>query len=242
MGFQTTDVKLIQALSAVQQFVPMYGLPDHLMIYVEYHSDAAMSWRRENDELFLRCSGVGQALMLLGRALTLHDRSAESLIPRLDQLGAMLDVSRNSVYTLPTMKKFLCQLALMGYTECYLYMEDTYELPGYPYFGYRRGRYSVQEQKELDDFAALVGIELIPCIQTLAHLRTAIRWKYMQPMRDTVDNLMVGQEETRELVEAMISHFSKTFRTRRIHLGMDEAVSLGTGRYRLYKGYRDHRD
>lgn len=242
MSFQTTDIQLNQALSAVQQFVPMYGSLDDMNIHVEYQSGGTSSWRRQDNELFLTCSNVGEALMLLGRALTLRTRSAEMLTPRFEQLGAMLDVSRNSVYTLPTMKKFLCQLALMGYTECYLYMEDTYELPGYPYFGYRRGRYSVQEQKELDDFAAMVGIELIPCIQTLAHLRTAIRWKYMEPMRDTVDNLMVGQEETRELVEAMISHFSKTFRSRRIHLGMDEAVSLGTGRYRLYKGYRDHRD
>ena len=81
------------------------------------------------------------------------------------------------------MKRFLCQLALMGFNTAYLYMEDTYELPGYPYFGYRRGRYSVAEQKELDDFADALGIELVPCIQTLAHLRTAIRWKYMEPMR-----------------------------------------------------------
>lgn len=244
MGFQTTDAKLNKALCALAQYVPLYGLQeiDLTDIHVEYTDSGALSWRKDGSGLFLICADEGQALMLLGRALTLRDRSSEKLTARFDRLGAMLDVSRNSVYTMSTMKKFLCQLALMGYTDCYLYMEDTYELPGYPYFGYRRGRYSVAEQKELDDFAATVGIELIPCIQTLAHLRTAIRWKYMQPMRDTIDNLMVGEKETVELVEAMISHFSKTFRSRRIHLGMDEAVGLGTGRYRLYKGYRDHRD
>ena len=40
----------------------------------------------------------------------------------------------------------------------------------------------------------------------------------------------------------MIAHFSQTFRSRRIHLGMDEAVSLGTGRYLRHQGYRSHRD
>ena len=60
----------------------------------------------------------------------------------------------------------------------------------------------------------------------------------MQPMRDTIDNLMVGHPETEALVEAMIAHFSKTFHSRRIHLGMDEAVSLGTGRYLRSNGYR----
>ena len=35
-----------------------------------------------------------------------------------------------------------------------LYTEDTYEVDGQPYFGYMRGRYSKEEMKEIDDFAA----------------------------------------------------------------------------------------
>lgn len=243
MIIETNDQALQRAIEQIYQWMPVYTGQTRLQASVCWQEKSApCKWKREGDAVVLHCARVCDALMLLGRALTQRDKTAETLTPRFSHMAAMVDVSRNSVYTLPVLKRFLCQLAVLGYTACYLYMEDTYELPGYPYFGYRRGRYSVAEQKELDDFAALLGLELVPCIQTLAHLRTAIRWQYMQPMRDTVDNLMVGEPGTLALVEAMLAHFSSTFRSRRIHLGMDEAVGLGTGRYRLYKGWRDHRD
>ena len=242
MKYFTTDLKLQHALDLLCTHTPLYGTFSELSVDWLPGDGSYIRWTREGNRLTLRADSISDALFLLGRALTKAEADEEYLAPRFSRLAAMIDLSRNSVYTLKTMKRFLCQLALMGFNTAYLYMEDTYELPGYPYFGYRRGRYSVAEQKELDDFAYALGIELVPCIQTLAHLRTAIRWKYMEPMRDTVDNLMVGQEGTVSLVEAMIAHFSKTFRSRRIHLGMDEAVSLGTGRYLRHQGYRPHRE
>ena len=242
MKFNTDNPKLHQALALVSAHAPLYGQLSSLTVAWLPSTENGISWSRAGNCLTVHADTISDALCLLGRALTQPNLDSECLAPRFARLAAMIDLSRNSVYTLPTMKKFLCQLALMGFNTAYLYMEDTYELPGYPYFGYRRGRYSVAEQMELDGFADALGIELVPCIQTLAHLRTAIRWQYMAPMRDTVDNLMVGQDGTVALVEAMIAHFSKTFRSRRIHLGMDEAVSLGTGRYLRHEGYRPHRD
>lgn len=242
MKLSAADSKLQNALDLLRDHAPLYGALFELSIRRQPCDGGSIQWTRTGNCLTLRADSISDALFLLGRALTMPHEHAECLTPRFARLAAMIDLSRNSVYTIKTMKRFLCQLALMGFNTVYLYMEDTYELPGYPYFGYRRGRYSVAEQKELDDFADALGIELVPCIQTLAHLRTAIRWKYMEPMRDTVDNLMVGQDGTVSLVEAMIAHFSKTFRSRRIHLGMDEAVSLGTGRYLRHQGYRPHRD
>ena len=242
MKLTSTDSKLQKALELLQIHTPLYVTYPDLSIVCMDAEGHRIHWLRCGNRLTLHADSVSDALFLLGRALTQPSETSECFTSRFSRLAAMIDLSRNSVYTVPTMKRFLCQLALMGFNTAYLYMEDTYELPGYPYFGYRRGRYSVAEQKELDDFADALGIELVPCIQTLAHLRTAIRWKYMAPLRDTADNLMVGQIETVALVEAMISHFSKTFRSRRIHLGMDEAISLGTGRYLRYSGYRNHRE
>lgn len=243
MVFNTNDTVLKNALNLAGEYMTLYHNCDSVNIEVDWtKDDKLMCWERKDGTIYISCKTVSDALMLIGRALTSCDVTKEQLKPRFDKLGAMIDVSRNSVYNIKTMKKFIAQLAFMGYTECFLYMEDTYELPGYEYFGYRRGRYSVDEQIELDNYAYNLGIELIPCIQTLAHLKTAIRWQYMQPMKDTIDNLMVGESSTNKLVEDMIAHFSRTFKSRRIHLGMDEAVGLGTGRYRLYKGYKDHKE
>ncbi|MBO7254435.1 MAG: beta-N-acetylhexosaminidase, partial [Clostridia bacterium] len=87
--------------------------------------------------------------------------------------GAMLDCSRNAVLSLDTVKYFLRKMALMGLNLCMLYTEDTYAIEGEPYFGYLRGRYSFEELKEIDDYAYALGIEAIPCIQTLSHLERA---------------------------------------------------------------------
>ncbi len=51
----------------------------------------------------------------------------------------MLDCSRNAVITVVHFKKWLRQLALLGYNMAMLYTEDTYELPGEYYFGHLRG-------------------------------------------------------------------------------------------------------
>lgn len=145
--------------------------------------------------------------------------------------SAMIDLSRNAVYSIAEMKRLLAFMALAGHNRCYLYMEDTYELPAYPYFGYLRGKYSLQELKEIDDFAFSLGIEAIPCIQTLAHLKTTLKWSYAESMRDTDDILLVGEDATYQFIEAMISTLKNTFRTNKIHIGMDEAMQLGTGNY-----------
>lgn len=58
--------------------------------------------------------------------------------PEFEWLSYMTDVSRNGVMSLPAIQKMIRWLAAMGYNDMMLYMEDVYEVPGYPYFGYQR--------------------------------------------------------------------------------------------------------
>ena len=102
-------------------------------------------------------------------------------------LGVMIDLSRNAVMSLPALKDFLTVLKKFGYNTVFLYMEDTYEVEGEEYFGYMRGRYSVEEMKEIDEFCTSIGIEAIPCIQTLAHLNALMRWPRFQRICDCND-------------------------------------------------------
>ena len=74
------------------------------------------------------------------------------------RLGVMIDMSRNSVMTVPMLKKYMTLLKKMGYNSVMLYTEDTYEIEGEPFFGYMRGRYSIAEMKELDGIARHVNI------------------------------------------------------------------------------------
>ncbi len=151
--------------------------------------------------------------------------------------GVMLDCSRNGVMKLDVVKKFIRYMAIMGLDTLMLYTEDTYEIPEYPYFGYMRGRYSCDELKEMDDYAYSYGIELIPCIQTLAHLEGALRWPCFRSVKDCNNILLCGDEKTYTLIEAMIRTCRNCFRTKRIHVGMDEAMMMGLGKYLDQHGY-----
>ncbi len=152
--------------------------------------------------------------------------------------GIMLDCSRNAVMRTEHLRRWLRQLALFGYTMVMLYTEDTYSLPEEPFFGYQRGRYSREELKALDDFAARYGIEMIGCIQTLGHLEHLLKWPAYSDIRDTERVLMVDESRTYKLIDKMLAEFSRVYRSRRIHIGMDEAHDLGRGRFLDRFGYQ----
>ena len=154
-----------------------------------------------------------------------------------ETLGAMFDCSRNKVFRLDWMKRTLVKLALMGYSMAMLYTEDTYLLPGEPFFGYMRGAYRMEELKELDAFAKTLGIELIGCIETLGHLEQILAYGEYAKVRDTASVLMVDAPETYLLIEKMILFWKEALSSRRIHIGMDETHDLGRGRYLDRNGF-----
>ena len=153
--------------------------------------------------------------------------------------GIMFDVSRNAVLKPGTIRMFLRKMAQLGLNLGMMYTEDTYEVPEYPYFGYLRGRYSMEQLKALDDYADALGIELCPCIQTLGHLNRALHWPAMSHMKDTEEVLLVDDEATLDFIRAMIRSASAPYRSNRIHIGMDEAHFLGLGSYLRKHGYTD---
>lgn len=159
--------------------------------------------------------------------------------PQFTMNGPMFDVSQGgAVMKVPTVKTFLRKMALMGLDMIMLYAEDSYDVKEQPYFGYMRGRYSQAEIGELDDYADLFGIELIPCIQTLSHLVDVLKWKAFEDIRDDYETMLVGYERTYEFIEQMIVAASSPVRSKRIHLGMDEAWMLGLGAYLAQNGFR----
>ena len=153
--------------------------------------------------------------------------------------GVMLDVSRNAVMSVDELKRFICVLEKLGYNCLQLYMEDTYEIVEEPLFGYLRGRYTKQELREIDGFAKEHNIELMPCIQTLAHLNQLFKFPKYDEVRDIADILLVGEEKTYALIENMFKNISDAFSTRKVHIGMDEAHFLGLGKYLDKNGYRE---
>ncbi|MBQ8338789.1 MAG: family 20 glycosylhydrolase, partial [Oscillospiraceae bacterium] len=152
-------------------------------------------------------------------------------------LGFILDCSRNAVMKPAEVKEFASLLKKMGYNTLMLYTEDTYELGGHEFFGHFRGRYSKEELKELDSYCNSIGIELVPCIQTLAHLENMFKWASVYGEVNDCDNILLcGEDKTYELIEDMFKTVSQCFTTKKIHIGMDEAFRVGSGKYQKIHG------
>jgi len=179
-----------------------------------------------------------RALGLLLEHIPSKDSFTLEEIPHFITNGIMMDCSRNAVMRIPQMKKFVRIMAAMGLNMLMLYMEDTYEIEGEAYFGYMRGRYTKDELREIDIYAKQFGVEVIPSIQTLAHLSTFLRWDSSNQYKDTSDILLAGSQATYKLIERMIESASSPFQSDRIHIGMDEAHLLGKGQYLKQNGYK----
>ena len=160
---------------------------------------------------------------------------------KFDVRGVMTDGTQaNSLLNLDTAKQLLNLIAGMGYNMFMLYTEDCYVIEGEPYFGYMRPKYTQEDFKMLDNYAFNLGIEMIPCIQTLGHLTEALKRRY--PYGDICDDestLLVGEEKTYALIEKMIKTVSSSFKTKKIHIGLDEAWNLGRGAYLRKNGLKD---
>lgn len=157
-----------------------------------------------------------------------------------NKLGVMVDCSRNAVMSVDSLKRFISLINKIGYNQVHLYMEDTYELQGEDHFGYLRGKYSAEELKELDDFCYGIGVELVPNIQTLAHMSAFARFR--GDIMDVGDIMLVGNDKVYDLIDRMFASLRKCFRTDNIHIGMDEAFMLGRGKYYDIHGTCDRTD
>jgi len=204
-------------------------------------------------KLSVRCTGNSAVIVIdkkihffraLGLLLgKLHAGAREFEINedvQFDMNGPMFDVSQGSgVINLVTLRRFIRNMALLGLNMLMLYCEDSFDVEGEPYFGYMRSRYSEEDMRTLDDYAYMFGIEMIPCIQTLAHLHEVLKWKGIyNNITDYHDCLLVGEEKTYEFIRRVIASAIKPFRTKRIHIGMDEAWQLGQGQYLIRNGWK----
>jgi hypothetical protein len=195
---------------------------------------------RGTDGFVIRCgtlSGLGRGVgTVLSRAVEAGSLVCEALA--FDGFGVMLDVSRNAVMRPEHLRRWMRRLCLFGFNRLKLYMEDTFRLPGEPYFGYLRGGYSEEDLRQIDAWGASLGIGVSGCIQALGHLEQALKWSAYDAVRDTPSVLLADEEATYDLIEKMVCTLSGCLRSRTLHIGFDEAHDLGRGKFLDRHGYQ----
>ena len=233
------DLSLLKGIEALKN---NFEIPGNIKLNIEKGEKLEIKWDGDYANITYPVkSALMRALSLISLDLKKGERNNLSQTLCFDECGIMLDMSRNGVMTVEAVKKYADLMALMGLNQLYLYMEDTYEIEGCPYFGYMRGRYTKDELKEIDDYCYMLGIEAIPNIQTLGHMEQYIKWDEGMQYRDTDRVLLAGEEKTYAFIEKAIKSVSSSFRTKKIMLGMDESGNLGSGRYYAINGLTDRK-
>lgn len=153
--------------------------------------------------------------------------------------GALICCASNGVMNVAGVKRMVDALSKMGYNLLELVIDDMYKIDGEPYFGYLRGGYTKEEIRQMDAYAKEKGIELVPVIQTLAHLTNMAKIPHYVDMFDIDDVLMVGEPKTYELIDRMFASIADSFSTRKINIGFDEAHHVGLGKYLDKHGYTE---
>ena len=156
--------------------------------------------------------------------------------------GALICCSANGVMRVERVKKLIDALSKMGYNLLELCIDDIYKIDDEPFFGYLRGGYTRAEIQEMDEYAYAHGIELVPCIQTLAHLGNLVKLPRYWELVDVNDILLVDYPKTYELIEKMFSAIRGAFRTKLVNIGMDEAHMVGLGKYLDRHGYENRHE
>lgn len=238
----TGDVAQVEAgLALLCEELGIRRAPDGLPVCIQLDPEAPQTLRVdvERTHAAIVCRDRASCFRGLSHLLAHLDGEPFSVCEarRFTRNGIMFDCSRNAVANLDALRYMLRRMALMGLDWAMMYTEETYELDSEPYFGYCRGRYSEEELRALDDYADALGIELIPCIQTLSHLERFLHWPAAARYRDTQVTLMVGNEDVYDLIERMLQSAVRPYRSRRIHIGMDEAWDLGRGERLSRRGY-----
>lgn len=234
-------MKLESCLNIAKEYLGMQYYSSLNITFKESEDFSVLKVSRNNEKAIIE---YGQLVSLFRGLTLLKEKHQEkqfvySLKAKFKTNGLMLDCSRNGVLRKEKVKEMILINALMGNNRLLLYTEDTFKMDKYPYFGYLRGGYSKEDIKEFVEYGESFGVELIPCIQTLGHMYQALKWLPMHKLKDGKDTLLVDNPKTYEFIEDMIKFSRECFKSKDIHIGMDESFEMGLHRHLALYGYQD---
>jgi hexosaminidase len=164
--------------------------------------------------------------------------------------GVMLDVSRDKVPTMETLEALIDRLAGWKVNQLQLYMEHTFAYRDHEEVWADSSAFTASEIRALDNFCAERHIELVPNQNSLGHMerwlrhdryrhlaiqpegRTGQSGRWRPPT--TVDPSNPGSAE---LIAELLEELLPNFRSRRVHLGLDEPWELPAERFDDYIAY-----
>ncbi len=161
--------------------------------------------------------------------------------------GVMLDVSRDKVPTLDTLKALVDRLASWKINHLQLYTEHTFAYAGHEQVWASASAYTPDEIRELDGYCRERHVELAPNQNCLGHMERWLRhpryrelsaseegWLDPWGRRHPVSTLDPSDPGTIELVADLLGQLVPCFSSGRVHVGLDEPYGLDEARMEEY--------
>ena len=157
--------------------------------------------------------------------------------------GVMLDISRDKVPTMKTLRELVLRLASWKINQLQLYTEHTFAYIGHDVVWQHASPMTPQEVQQLDALCRAHHIELVPNQNSFGHLhRWLIHEPYRQlaecpagishPFSDDVEpyGLCPTDPDSFALLEELYDQLLPNFQSRQFNVGLDETLDLGLGR------------
>lgn len=164
--------------------------------------------------------------------------------PEIPIRGVMLDISRDRVPTMETVKHLIDLWAELKYNQVQLYTEHTFAYAAHKTVWQEASPITPEEAEELDRYCTARAMELVPCQNSFGHME---RWLMHDPynrLAEVTDSFVdpwggVRHQPTtlnpldpgsldllRTLYDELLPHFT----SKMINVGADEPIELGLGR------------
>ncbi len=163
--------------------------------------------------------------------------------PDMPVRGVMLDVSRDKVPTMETLRDLIDRLASWKVNQVQLYMEHTYAYTGHEDVWRDASPFTSEEIRELDRFCRDRHVELVPNQNTLGHMERWLRHERYRPLALAPDGwtnwkgrtcppttLDPSKPGSLRLVRELLAALLPEFDSRRVHVGLDEPWELPRSR------------
>ncbi|MEY2932003.1 MAG: hypothetical protein RL033_2752 [Pseudomonadota bacterium] len=165
--------------------------------------------------------------------------------PDLAERGVLLDVSRDKVPTMATLRALIDRLARWKINQLQLYIEHTFAYAGHEAVWQDASPLTAAEVRQLDAYCAERHVQLVPNQNSFGHLH---RWLVHEPYRQLAEcpdgfehpwnwskapyGLCATDPGSLTLLAELYDQLLPHFRSRLFNVGLDETIDLGAGRSR----------
>ncbi|MDQ8193435.1 beta-N-acetylhexosaminidase [Coraliomargarita sp. SDUM461004] len=169
--------------------------------------------------------------------------SWSQVAPLFERRGLMLDISRNRVPTMETLRQLIDALAALQYNELQLYTEHTFAYAQHEVVWQHASPMTAEEIREIDRYCAERGIELVPNQNSFGHMERWLRHEAYKPLAECPDGFehpwagwrefgstLYPDARSADFMDDLYSELLPNFTSRQIHIGGDEPWELGKGR------------